>query len=305
MADSRLKRWLYGIRRFFQQTLLGRALAFASLPLLILAIAFYEPHYQPPIFDAQVHYNEESWKRVRVEAIMNGVEEMNIPWLLVGSTPNLGTWKLWQADPDRVIPMLVPYDTREDRFYWYENPAIIEFLEYELNTRPYRGIGEFHLYDAQADSNVVRRMVELAVERKLVLHARSDPAALHKLFRMGPSLRILWAHAGVDAEPDVIDKMLGRYRNLWVEISHRRDIAPRGNLKPEWEKLMLRYPLRFMLGSGTYSSYYWFKLRTYVADYRDWLQHLPAEVAERIAYRNGLELFLMEYPPMSDIVLKN
>jgi hypothetical protein len=70
MADSGLKRWLYGIGRFFRQTLLGRALAFASLPLLLLGIAFYKPHYHPPIFDAQVHYNEESWKRVRVEAIM-------------------------------------------------------------------------------------------------------------------------------------------------------------------------------------------------------------------------------------------
>ena len=68
MVESRLKRWLYGIRRFFQQTLLGRALALVSLPLLLLGIAFYEPNYHPPIFDAQVHYNEESWQRVRVEA---------------------------------------------------------------------------------------------------------------------------------------------------------------------------------------------------------------------------------------------
>ena len=301
MAESRFKRWLHGIRWFFQQTLLGRALGFASLPLLLLGLAFYNPHYHPPIFDAQVHYNQESWKRVRVEAIINGVEEMNIPWLLVGSTPNLGTWKLWEADPDRVIPMLVPYDIREDRFHWHENPDIIQFIEYEISHRPYRGIGEFHLYDAQADSHVVRRMVELATEGNLVLHARSDPSALHQLFSMAPSLRILWAHAGVDAKPDEIKKMLGRYRNLWVEISHRRDIAPSGKLKPEWEALMLLYPRRFMLGSGTYSSGYWYKVRSYVAEYRDWLEDLPDEVAERIAYRNGLDLFQMEYPASSDL----
>ena len=127
MAESRLKRWFQGAGRFFRRTLFGRALVFASLPLLLLGIAFYQPDYHPPIFDAQVHYNEEAWKRVSVEAIINGVEEMNIPWLLVGSTPNLGTWKLWEADPDRVIPMLVPYDSPEDRFYWHENPAIIDF----------------------------------------------------------------------------------------------------------------------------------------------------------------------------------
>lgn len=305
MAESRLKRWLHGAGRFFRRTLFGRALVFASLPLLLLGIAFYQPDYHPPIFDAQVHYNEEAWKRVPVEAIINGVEEMNIPWLLVGSTPNLGTWKLWEADPDRVIPMLVPHDSPEDRFYWHENPAIIDFIEYEIRTRPYRGIGEFHLYDAQADSDVVRRMVELAVERKLVLHARSDPSALHQLFRMGPSLRILWAHAGINAQPDLIETMLGRYPNLWLEISHRLDIAPRGTLKPEWEALMLRYPERFMLGSGTYRSHYWYKVRTYMAEYRGWLRDLPIEVAERIAYRNGLELFRIEDPRKSALALQN
>ena len=149
---------------------------------------------------------------------------------------------------------------------------------------------------------MVRRMVELAVEHNLVLHARSDPSALHKLFRIGPSLRILWAHAGVDVKLDVIEEMLGRYRNLWVEISHRRDIAPRGKLKAKWQALMLLYPNRFMLGSGTYRSDYWYNVRTYVAAYRDWLQDLPTEVAERIAYRNGLDLFHMEYPRRSDLM---
>lgn len=305
MAESRFKRWLYYLRWFFQKTLLGRVLAIASLPLLILSISFYQPHYQPPIFDAQVHYNEESWKRVRVDAIINGVEDMNIPWLLVGSTPNLGTWKLWEADPERVIPMLVPHDSPEDRFDWHENPAIIDFLEYEIATQPYQGIGEFHLYDAQADSEVVRRMVELAVDNNLVLHARSDPSALRKLFRMGPSLRILWAHAGVDAKPEEIENMLGHYPNLWLEISHRRDIAPHGKLKPEWEALMLRYPRRFMLGSGTYRSDYWYQVRNYMAEYRNWLGDLPGEVAERIAYRNGLDLFRLEYPRVSDAGLGN
>ena len=57
-----------------------------------------------------------------------------------------------------------------------------------------------------------------------------------------------------------------------------------------------------MLGSGTWNSDYWFKLRTYMTDYRDWLQDFPAEVAERIAYRNGLDLFDIEYQGMSDLM---
>ena len=114
---------------------------------------------------------------------------------------------------------------------------------------------------------------------------------------MGPSLRILWAHAGIDAQPELIRALLERYPNLWLEISQRRDITPRNSLKREWRELMLDYPERFMLGSGTYSSKYWYELRTYISDYRDWLKELPPEVAEQIAYRNGLDLFGIDHPP--------
>ena len=43
----------------------------------------------------------------------------------------------------------------------------------------------------------------------------------------------------------------------------------------------------------------------YVADYRHWLQDLPAEVTEGVAYRNGLDLFQIEYQRRSDLRLKN
>ena len=46
-----------------------RWLVIVSLPLAIVLLALWKPDYQPPIFDAQVHYNQNAWKRVRVEAI--------------------------------------------------------------------------------------------------------------------------------------------------------------------------------------------------------------------------------------------
>lgn len=54
---------------------------------------------------------------------------------------------------------------------------------------------------------------------------------------------------------------------------------------------MATHPDRFLLGSGTYSSKYWYQFRTYLSRYRGWLEDLPPELAEKIAYRNGLDLF--------------
>ena len=276
---------------FLVRTRLGRALVFLSLPVTLVVFALWKPTYAPPIFDAQVLYNQEAWSRVSVEAIVNTAEELNVPWLLVSSTPNEGTWRLFAKDPDRVIPMLVPAFTREDRDTWYEDERMLEFIETELRQRPYRGIGEVFLFDVEAKTPVAQHVLELAATHRLVFHTRSDPAAIKYIFAQQPALRVLWAHAGIDVKPDKVSQLLEYYPRLWVEISHRRSVAPRGKLNPKWRALMMRHPDRVLLGSGTYTSDYWYKFRTYMSEYREWLKDLPPDVAENIAYRNGLALF--------------
>ncbi len=276
---------------FFHRTRLGRALVFLSLPVALLMFALWKPTYSPPIFDAQVLYNEEAWSRIPVEAIVNTAEELNVPWLLVSSIPNEGTWRLFAKDPVRVIPMLVPAFSRADRDTWYENKQMLDFIESEIRQRPYRGIGEVFLFDAQAKTPVAQRVLELAAKHRLVFHTRSDAVAITHIFSQQPTLRVLWAHAGIDVPPEKIEPLLDYYPRLWVEISHRRSVAPRGKLDPAWKALMLKYPDRVLVGSGTYSSAYWHKFRTYMSEYRDWLVDLPADVAANIAYRNGLALF--------------
>lgn len=284
------------IRHFITGTRGGRLLAFASLPAILLIIALWRPQYTPPLFDTQVHYNEESWFRVSVDAVINTAEELNVPWMLVGSMPNEGTWRLHQRDPARVIPMLVPGFSRADRDTWFNNEKIVAYIETELMHKPYRGIGEFFLFDGQVDTPVVRRMVELAVAKDLVLHARSDPNALQQLYALNSSLRIIWAHAGMFTQPDTIDDLLGRYPGLWVDISLRGDVAPNDELDPRWRELFLRYPDRFLLGSGTYTNEYWYQFRYNLNRYRQWLKTLPPEIARRIAYQNGLQLFGLRAP---------
>ncbi len=290
-----LRQWAEALGYFFTRTLVGRAIVFISLPLALVSIALWKPTHEPPIFDAQVHYNQESWRSVSVEAILHTAKEMNVPWLLVSSLPNEGTWRLYQGDRDRVIPMMVPYRTRAERNTWFNDPKTLSYIESELDIIPYRGIGEFFLFDGQVDTPVVRGMIEIAQKRHLVLHARSDDNAIRQLFALGPGLRILWAHAGMFTPPGTVGEMLGRYPRLWVEISHRGDVAPNGKLSPEWREIMLLYPDRFLLGSGTYTTEYWYQFRYYFDKYRDWLKQLPPGPAERIAFRNGLELFDLKY----------
>lgn len=282
---------LLSIVRFLTRTKLRRILFLISVPAAIVAVALWQPAYAPPIFDAQVHYNEEAWRRVSVKAVINTAEELNVPWLLVASTPNEGTWQLYAEDPKRVIPMLVPYRTRDERETWFQNPANLRYIEQELARADYRGIGEFYLIDGQVNNPVVQGVVELARERGLILHARSDPNALRQLFALDPTNRVLWAHAGMFTPPATIHEMLDTFPNLYIEISHRGDVAPNGKLAPEWRALLLRYPQRFLLGSGTYTSEYWYQFRYILAKYRGWLTSLPPNVMVRVAYQNGLDLF--------------
>src|SRR5439155_151816 len=76
--------------------------------------------------------------------------------------------------------------------------SVVAFLEERLAHGKYAAIGEFHLYGADADLPVPRRMVALAKQYQLVLHAHADTDAIERLFRQDPDARILWAHAGFE-----------------------------------------------------------------------------------------------------------
>ena len=55
--------------------------------------------------------------------------------------------------------------------------------------------------------------------------------------------------------------------------------------------MFLAYPDRFLLGTDTFTPERWYYVTEHAAFARGWLADLPAEVAQRIAWRNGEELF--------------
>jgi hypothetical protein len=57
------------------------------------------------------------------------------------------------------------------------------------------------------------------------------------LYEIDPTLRIVWAHAGMSEPPATVDRMLRRYPTLTAELSYRQVTASGGPLDPEWKAL--------------------------------------------------------------------
>jgi predicted TIM-barrel fold metal-dependent hydrolase len=165
------------------------------------------------------------------------------------------------------------------------------YVEERLKRGIYKGIGEFHLTAAQAEAPTVRRFAELAAQQRLFLHAHVDDDTVAKLLRLYPQVRILWAHAGMSAPAITVGRLLEQSVNLWVELSMRFDVASGGRLDPAWQAVFLKYPDRFMVGTDTWTTSRWDDLVPGMQSIRSWLNQLPRDVAEHIAYRNAERLF--------------
>lgn len=243
-----------------------------------------------PIFDAHVHYSHDAWDVVTVEQAIAIMRKAGLKRALISSSGDDGQQRLFTAAPGLVIPELRVYRTRGEIGTWIRDTSVIPYLEDRLKKHRYVSIGEFHLYGADADLPVPRRMVELARQYKLFLHAHSDVDAVERLFRQWPQAKILWAHAGFD-RPGRVAEMLRKHRNLWADLAFRTDHASGGKVDPAWRAVFMQFPDRFMVGSDTFTPERWHYIPEHADWSRRWLSGLPRNVAERIAWKNGEELF--------------
>jgi hypothetical protein len=245
-----------------------------------------------PIFDTHIHYSAPDWAEYPEERILGILQQAGIRRALVSSTPDDGTIKLYQKDPKRIVPILRPYRTREDIGHWWQDPSVIPYLESRLALKVHKGIGEFHLFGGQAGTPVIKSLTEIAVRENLYLHAHSDEVAIVELFTLEPRLRVIWAHAGMSSGPQAVGALLDRYPNLWVDLAIRNgDVAPGGVLDADWRAVFLRHPDRFLAGTDTWVTSRWEALPGSVAEVRTYLNQLPRDVAEKIAYKNAEWLF--------------
>jgi hypothetical protein len=243
-----------------------------------------------PIVDAHVHYSHDAWDVVPPKEAAALLRRAGVKRALVSSSNDEGTQKLVAEAPDLIVPELRPYRLRADVSTWVNDPAVLAYVEERLRKHTYVAIGEFHLFGADADLPIPRRIVQLAKQYGLMLHAHSDADAVERLFQQDPGARILWAHAGFESA-ERVREMLRRYRNLWADLAFRTDHAAGGKPAPEWRALFLEFPDRFMLGTDTFVPERWHYVPEHAVWARGWLSDLPRAVAEQIAWKNGEALF--------------
>ncbi|HTO45219.1 MAG TPA: amidohydrolase family protein [Burkholderiales bacterium] len=250
---------------------------------------------EPPIFDAHVHYNLDVGRPVPVETVFELWRRAGIRGVLLTSRPNDGTRELLAAAPPefQAVAFARPYVVQSDMQTWFRDPAILAMIERELARGIYRGIGEFHIFGRDADSEGFARFVALAAQRGLWLHAHCDDYVIERIFTLDPQARVVWAHTGMTTPTARVDELLGRYPKLYGELSYRDGITQQdGGLTPAWRALFMKYPKRFLLGSDTWVPQRWPTVPQVMQSYRDWLAQLPRDVAESIAWSNGAALFL-------------
>ncbi|GIZ51711.1 amidohydrolase family protein [Noviherbaspirillum aridicola] len=267
--------------------------AAASLLALLLPLAAHATQLAP-IFDAHMHYNVEARSVISPPQVLDLWRKVDIGAVLATSRPNDGTLDLMalKAPDIPIVPFLRPYLRQPDRYDWFGNNREVEqYVEQELRRGIYRGIGEFHIFGADADAPYMAKIARLAKDRGLWLHAHADEDAVERILRHAPGVRLIWAHTGMSTSLDKVEQMFEQYPNIVGELSYRGDLEQDGVLNPRWKQLLLKYPDRFLLGTDTWITPRWGQVEEIIAGYRRILAQLPPEAARKIAYGNGQAMF--------------
>lgn len=246
-----------------------------------------------PIFDAHVHYSEPAWGPFPPETVIALFDRNRVAMALVSSTPDEGTITLWQLAPSRVVPELRPYHGDWDKADWMSSPGMLGYLNERLAAYPHEGIGEFHVTAMEgANTELLAAIAREAAARGIPVHVHSDAGPVEFFFETEPGITVIWAHAGMTAQPDEIGAMMDRHPRLYADTSirHTDIIAGRG-LDPGWEALLIRHSDRFLVGSDTWVNAQWERYDRIIAASRLWLARLPRSAAERIANGNAEALF--------------
>jgi hypothetical protein len=267
--------------------------------------------YNGPLFDAHLHYNDEAWMSAHpVDDALARLQRSGVRAIVANSRPNDGTKSLALARDKTtaagvtVVPFIRLYRNRADYSSWFQDESIHEMVLRELAAGtaagPYRGLGEFHLYDsANANGPVARKLMQLAQDRNLAVLAHVDADAIDLLMAHAPGARLIWAHTGIGGVPAPrVRELLARYPRLMGELSYRPGLtAAGGGLSDEWKALLSAHSERFLLGSDTWVNARWAGYEGLMSEARRWLADLPEPAARQIAWENGARLFGLPLAP--------
>jgi len=215
----------------------------------------------------------------------------------------------------------MPYLEPERKGDWFYDERVLAAAREALDSGRYQGLGEMHLIVGFAPSLQTRQpiidgLIELGVEYDVPLSMHVE-AGSHRYFlplcKRHPTARMFWAHAGGVLKASEVSALLDTCPNVWVDMSARDPmryggshpiVDDAGRLKPEWERLVLDYHNRILIGSDPFfveeqlywdeSNTGWDHLDAFVAFHRRWLSYLPEEIARKIRFDNAARFFKVQ-----------
>jgi len=241
---------------------------------------------QRPVIDTHIHYSHDAWAPLPPAKAIEVLKKAGLKRAFVSSSSDEGTQKLYRLAPKLIVPVLRPYRQRGEISTWFKDETVIGMLEGLLKKNVYAGIGELHIFGKDADSTVMRGVVRLAREHKIFIHLHGDADAVSRVFAQDPGATVLWAHSDF-TQPDNVGAMLARHKRLWADLAFRTEHYSGSTVDPEWKKLFVAYPDRFTLGTDTFAPERWYYVEEHAKTARAWLDTLPADLADRIAYKNA------------------
>lgn len=287
MGDTALTRSVGSDRRYrsdWVALVLGAGLSL--LPLLAVAAT-------RPLIDAHLHYTGVDAAALPPEQIIALFDGNGIDAALVSGQPPWAVEALYRAAPDRILPFLSPYRGQADKARWMHDPGLPARVSKALESGIYRGIGEIHIFADDRESPVLAALVALAAERDLMLQVHGDAAVIETIFAQAPNVTVLWAHLGTDPRPQVLAPLLARYPRLFVDTSVRdeRFVDSDGKLWRQWRRFFIAHQAQVLVGVDTFWTPRWNRFSEVAAGIRGWLDQLPPQVADRLAYENAARLF--------------
>ncbi|MDF3823150.1 hypothetical protein P3G55_24890, partial [Leptospira sp. 96542] len=250
--------------------------------------------YVGPLFDAHLHYNVEAYDGpYPLDDVLTRMRASGVRAVIANSRPNEGTRMLARAHAESqarervtVVPFIRLYRDRMDYGTWHQDESIYAMVREEhargTAAGPYRGIGEFHLYDsANANGPVAKKLMRYAQQHGLAVLAHVDDTAVDLLMAHAPRARLIWAHTGIGGPSSArVRGLLEKYPGLMGELSYRPGLvcaaagpsqgvtAAGGVLCPEWRDLLLKFPDRFLIGSDTWINARWESYGDLMREYR-------------------------------------
>ena len=267
--------------------------------------------------DSHIHYNWDHRPETSVEEVVKILKRHEVGLTIVAGTPSTLALELREKGGDWIIPFFSPYIHELGKRDWYLDEKVVKMAKEGLENGQYYGIGEVHFmsgFKPRTDNHIFLQLVELArkYDVPMLIHIDSgNEKTFLKLCSDYPDVSLIFAHAGGNLRAAHIEIILEQCDNVWIDFAARDPWRYDGiskddyTLLSDWRSLVVSYPDRFITGTDpvwkvTRGSTWdtddegWSHYRQLYDYHWTWLNDLPDDVREKIAWKNTRVLLKLD-----------